>query len=51
MIWLRLVFAILTGLGASSSPALTPPLDNRPGFFAGDWIASPSEIRKSNGGK
>lgn len=38
MTWLRLLFSLLAALGASSSPALTPPLDNHPGFFAGDWI-------------
>jgi len=38
--WLRLFFTLLAALAASSSPALTPPLDNRPGFFAGDWIGT-----------
>ena len=40
MTWLRLFFTLLAGLAASSSPALTPPRDNRPGFFAGDWIGT-----------
>jgi hypothetical protein len=43
MTWLRLFFALLAALGTSSSPALTPPLDNRPGFFAGDWIGTGAE--------
>jgi len=43
MTWLRMVFALLAVLGASPSPALTPPLDNRPGFFAGDWIGTGAE--------
>jgi hypothetical protein len=43
MTWLRLFFSLLAALGASSSPALTPPLDNRPGFFAGDWIGTGAE--------
>lgn len=40
MTWLRLIFTLLAALAASSSPALTPPLDNRPSFFAGDWIGT-----------
>lgn len=37
---LRLFFTLLAALGASASPALTPPFDSRPGFFAGDWIGN-----------
>lgn len=40
MTWLRLFFTLLAALGTSSSPALTPPFDTRPGFFAGDWIGT-----------
>ena len=40
MTWLRLFFTLLAGLCASSSPALTPPFDNRPSFYAGDWIGT-----------
>lgn len=40
---LRLFFILLAALGASPSPALTPPSDNRPGFFAGDWIGTSAE--------
>lgn len=43
MTWLRLFFTLLIALGASASLALTPPLDNRPGFFAGDWIGTGPE--------
>ena len=41
--WLRLFFILFAALGASSSPALTPLLDNRPDFFAGDWIGTGAE--------
>ena len=43
MTWLRLFFTLFAALCASSSLALTPPLDNRPGFFAGDWIGTGAE--------
>lgn len=39
-IWLHLVVALFALLGASSSLALTPPMDNRPSFFSGDWIGT-----------
>lgn len=43
MTWPRMFFTLLTALCASPSPALTPLLDNRPGFFSGDWIGTGAE--------
>lgn len=38
--WLRYLITLFCALGTSSSPALTPLPDTRPGFFAGDWIGT-----------
>lgn len=43
MLWLRLLLTLVVAVGAHSSPALTPSLDNRPGFFVGDWIGTGAE--------
>jgi hypothetical protein len=40
MTWLRVVFALLGGISAASVHAQSPPLDNSPAFFAGDWIGT-----------
>lgn len=42
MPWLGLLFAMLGLLAAGAAQSLTPPLDSRPAFFAGDWIGTGS---------